>query len=363
MIQIAPQKISREQREKTITMKAAVIHKFGDTNEFKYEDVKKPSPKPGNILIKILAAGVNRFDHYIREGSVVQDISFPHILGSDASGEVAELGEDVTNFKIGERVIPMPGYPEKETDYNYLPLAAAPSFTVSGMRSWGTYAQYIEMPARWVLKDNSGLQPEEVAALPMAMFTGVRAVKIVGEVKGKDKVLIHAGASGTGSMMIQIAKALGADVATTVLDEISGEFTTELGADFIVNVRKDDFVDKIMEWTDGNGADVVMDNLGGHILSRSIDAAKTLGTIVAMGFISGTEVTFDIRDFFFEQKQLRGSMFGDIEDYNWGIKQIRKGKIKPVIDRVLPLSEAAEAHRLMDTNQVRGKIILLPWAD
>ena len=94
-------------------MKAAVIHKFGDIDVLKYEDIETPKPKPGHILIKVLAAGVNRFDHYIREGSVVPELPFPHILGADAAGEVAELGEGVTGFEIGERVVPITGYPFK----------------------------------------------------------------------------------------------------------------------------------------------------------------------------------------------------------------------------------------------------------
>ncbi len=344
-------------------MKAAVIHEFGDVDVLKYEEIETAKPEPGHVLVKVLAAGVNRFDHYIREGSVVPELAFPHILGADAVGEVAELGEGVTGFEIGERVVPVGNYPQNEEDYEFTPLGAAPSVGVLGLHYPGTYAQYLEMPARWVLKDHSGLKPEELATLPMVMFTSVRAVKVVGKVGAGDKVLVTAGASGTGSMAIQVAKALGADVATTVRDDAKGEFTESLGADLVINTRKDDFVECVKEWTGGQGADVVIDNLGGAILPQSIDAAKTLGIVVALGFVAGTEVTFDIRNFFFGQKQLRGSMFGDVEDYSWGMEQVREGRIKPVLERTLPLSEAAEAHRLISTNQTTGNLVLLPWAD
>ncbi len=272
-------------------MKAAVIREFGDVDVLKYEDIETPKPKPGHILIKVLAAGVNRFDHYIREGSVVPELPFPHILGADAAGEVAALGEGVNGFEIGERVVPVGNYPQNEEDYDFTPLGSAPSVGVLGLHYPGTYAQYMEVPARWVLQDNSGLKPEELATLPMVMFTTVRAVKVLGEVKAGDKVLVHAGASGTGSMAIQVAKALGADVATTVRNDAKGESAKTLGADLVINTRQDDFVEAVQKWTGGQGADVVIDNLGGTVLPRSIDALKALGIVVVFGFVAGTEVT------------------------------------------------------------------------
>ena len=343
-------------------MKAAVLREFGNVDVLKYEDVSTPKPKPGHILMKVLAAGVNRLDHNLREGSVVPELPFPHILGIDAAGEVAELGPGVNGFQIGERVVPMPGFPLKEEEYDIRPAVTAPSFALLGLGIWGTYAEYIEVPARWVLKDDTGLKPEELATLPMVLATGVRAVKVVGGVKAGDKVLVQAGASGSGSLQIQVAKALGAEVATTVRDDAKGEFAKSLGADLVINARKEDFVQRVKEWTGGQGADVVIDNLGGDVLSKSIDAARAQGVIVAFGFTAGTEVTFDIRNFFFAQKQLRGSMASDIEDLQWGLEQVREGRIRPVLDRALPLSQAAEAHRLISTNQVTGSLVLLPWA-
>ena len=133
-------------------MKAAVIREFGDVDVLKYEEIATPKPKPGHVLIKVLAAGVNRFDHYIREGSVVPELTFPHILGADAAGEVAELGEGVSGFEIGDRVVPVGNYPQNEEDYDVTPIAAAPSVGVLGLHFPGTYAQYMEVPARWVLK-------------------------------------------------------------------------------------------------------------------------------------------------------------------------------------------------------------------
>ncbi len=343
-------------------MKAAVIHEFGDVDVLRYEDIATPKPKPGHVLIKVLAAGVNRLDHYIREGSIVPELPFPHILGADAVGEVFELGQGVTELEIGERVIVAPGYPTDEAEADTRPTVTAASFALPGLGIWGTYAQYIEVPARAVVKDETGLKPEEVATLPVVLATAVHSVKGIGGVKAGDKVLVHAGASGSGSMLIQVAKALGAEVATTVRDDAKGAFAKQAGAEVVINTRGEDFVERVMEWSGGRGADVVIDNLAGDVLAKSIEAVKAQGVVVAFGFAAGPRVSFDVRSLFFAQKQLKGSMASDVEDLEWGLAQVKAGKIKPLLDRALPLSQAAEAHRLIAANQVSGKIVLLPWA-
>ncbi|MEE9598760.1 MAG: zinc-binding dehydrogenase [Acidiferrobacterales bacterium] len=343
-------------------MKAAIIREFGDFEVLKYEDIATPKPKPGHVLIKVLAAGVNRLDHYLREGSVVPELPFPHILGADAAGEVATLGDGTNGFAIGDRVVVVPGYPQNEEDYDIYPASQAPSFGLPGLHIPGTYAQYIEVPARYLLKDDTGLKPEEVATLPVVLATAVRAVKEVGGVKAGGKVLVQAGASGSGSMQIQVAKALGADVATTIRNASKADFVRQIGADFVINTRDEDLVERVQAWTEGRGADVVIDNLAGDVLAKSIEAAKPTGVIVAFGFAAGSDVTFDIRSLFFAQKQLKGSMASDKRDMEFGLELVKEGKIRPLLDRALPLSEAAEAHRLVASNEVKGNIVLLPWA-
>ncbi len=343
-------------------MKAAVIHQFGDFDVLKVEDIATPKPKPGNVLVKILAAGVNRLDHYLREGSVVPDFPFPHILGADAAGEVFRPGKGVTGFEIGERVIVVPGYPQNEEDYDIYPASQAPSFGLPGLHIPGTYAQYIEVPARFLLKDETGLTPAEAATLPVALATAVRAVKEVAGVKAGDSVLVQAGASGSGSMQIQVAKALGARVATTIRNASKADAVRDIGADLVINTSNEDLVERVKEWTDGRGADVVIDNLAGDVFATSIAAAKATGVIVAFGFAAGPEVKFDIRSLFFEQKEIKGSMASDKRDMEFGLQLVREGRIRPLLDRTLPLSEAAQAHRLVANNEVTGSIALLPWA-
>ena len=345
------------------TMKAAVLRQFGGPEVLSYEEIDRPKLQPGHILIKVLAAGLNRLDHYLRNGSVMPNLPLPHILGVDAVGEVVEAGEGVTNVKIGDRVIPAAGFTLNEKDDTNRPLANSSSFAVPGVHLWGAYAQYMEVPARWTVQDDTGLSPEEVATLPVVLGTSVRAVKKVGEVKAGDKVLITAGASGSGSMHIQVAKALGAQVAATVRDDAKGSYVKGLGADLVINIRTENLVEKVKTWSGGQGADVAIDNVGGGEFSQVIDAVRPFGIIVAYGFTAGAEVTLNIRDFFFTQKQLRGTIFADPEDLQWGLEQVRLGRIKPVLDRTFPLSQAAEAHRLLADNQVKGNFVLLPWEE
>jgi len=342
-------------------MKASLFRHFGDANVLKYEEVVTPEAKAGHVLIKVLAAGVNRLEHYIREGSVLTDLPLPHVLGSDAAGEIAAVGEGVNGFKVGDRVIPMPGYPLSEDDHDFAPMPAAPSYAIAGIFSWGSYAQYMSVPAKWVVSDKTGIAPAEIATLPMVLTTAVRAVKTVGEVKQGDRVLIHAGASGTGSMNIQVAHALGARVATTVQGEEKAAFAESLNAELVIDVTKDNFVERLKEWTGGAGVDVVFDNLGGDVLQESLNAVRSQGIVVVMGFVAGLNATFHVREFFFTHKQIRGTLMGDIQDLEWGLEQVAAGKIKPLIDRTLPLHEANVAHELLAANATAGNLVLLPW--
>ena len=342
-------------------MKAAVIMGFGEPDVLETTEVPVAEPQPGHLLIKVNATGLNRFDHYIRQGDIAPELPWPHILGTDAAGEVAAVGAGVTGFEIGEAVIPVPGYPLDEDEWGIRPAGTAASFTIPGLGRPGTYAQYIEFPAEFTVRDQTGLSPELVATLPMVLATAVRSVKNVGGVKSGDTVLVHAGSGGAGSMQVQVAKALGAKVATTVRNQEDADFVRSLGADFVIDTSTDDFVARVKEWTDGQGVDVVIDRLGGDVLPKSIEAARLLGTIVVYGFSAGTETTFDVRSVFFTQKRLLGSMASDKEDLEYGIELVAAGHIKPILDRALPLSEAAEAHRLIADNEITGSVVLLPW--
>jgi NADPH2:quinone reductase len=337
-------------------MKAAVLTKFGTPDVLKIMNLAKPRPKSGEVLVRIEAAGLNRLDHYIREGGVNPDISFPHILGSDAVGTIEEVGEGVTNMSVGDRVIPMPGYPIDPSDQGSDVLGTSRSYAIRGIVENGTYAEYMTVPAKWTLKETTGLDAELIATLPMPLVTAVRAVKVVGAVKTGDKVLIHAGASGTGSIMIQVAKALGAEVATTIRTPGKRGFVESLGADLVLDMNDKSLVQTTREWAGGQGADVVVDNLGGPNLADSVDAARPLGTVVLMGNVLGLESLVPVRSIFFPQKQIKGSLMGGIADLEWGLEQVKAAKIKPTLDRFFSLEEASEAHQYLADGKTVGNL-------
>jgi NADPH:quinone reductase len=161
-------------------------------------------------------------------------------------------------------------------------------------------------------------------------------------------------------MNLQIAKALGARVATTVNSDAKAELARQLGADLIIHSQREDFVAATRDWTAGRGVDVVIDNLGGDVLARSIDAARATGTVVAMGFVQGLELKLNIRSFFFSQRRLLGSLMGDVADMRFGLDLIRQGKVRAVLDQVIPLAEAAHAHQLLADGKVLGNLVLKP---
>lgn len=343
-------------------MKAAVMTRFGGPEVLEVQELPDPKPGNGQVLVKVLGALVNRLDHYIRMGDITKDLKFPHVLGLDAVGEVAAVGDGVTKFRVGERVIAMPGYPADPREYSIRPTVIAPSYSFRGFQLPGSYAQYVVVPQEFVLSDTTELPVEQIATLPVPLLTAISAVQLVGEVKAGDFVLVHAGGSATGLMSIQVARALGAKVATTVRSADSAKLAESVGADLVINSRDTDFNEAISTWTDGRGVDVAIDSLGGDTFQKTINAVKTKGIIVAMGFMSGTEVKFDIRSFFFALKQLRGSLNADIEDLAAWLPRIRAGQIKPVVDSVLPLNQAGNAHERVANNTAKGGVVLLPWA-
>lgn len=341
-------------------MKAAIIHEFGDPNVFRYEDVAELDPGPGDLVVKVGACGINRYDLYLRMGAVFTDIAFPHVLGADVAGTVAAVGIDVTGWSEGDAVIVAPGYPIDPADWDVRPENHAPSFEVTGTHTWGGNAEYIRVPSRFVVRNETGLPVEQVAAMPLVLMTAVHAVDTLGEVRAGSRVLVQAGASGSGNACIQVAKALGAHVAATVSSPEKIETATAAGADFVINYNERNFADEIIGWTDGVGVDAVIDNVGGSVFEDNLRALRLGGIFVNFGLVGGMQAKINFRNLFFRQHQLRGSFMGSMEEFKRGLALLCDGKVKAVVDRTYPLSDAAEAHRYIDSRAVKGKVVLLP---
>lgn len=341
-------------------MKAAVIHQFGAPEVFRYEDVATPQPGQGEILVKVTACGINRYDLYHRMGAVFTDVSFPHVLGADVAGTVAAVGAGVADRREGDRTVLAPGYPIDPADWEVRPENMAPSFEVVGTHTWGGNAEYIRVPARFALRDETGLPQDQVAAMPLVLMTAVHAVETLGEIRQGKTVLVSAGASGSGNACIQVAKALGASVATTVGSAAKIETARRAGADLVINYNEKNFADTILDWTDGVGVDTVIDNVGASVLEDNLRALRMGGIFVNFGLVGGLKATLNIKQLFFRQHQLRGSFMGSMDELRRGLRLLAEGKIQAIIDRTYPLKDAAEAHRYIDSRAVKGKVVLIP---
>jgi len=341
-------------------MKAAVIDAFGPPDVFQYRDVPQPKPLSGEIILKVAACGINRYDLYLRAGAVFTDIAFPHVLGADVAGTIAAIGPDVRGWSEGDRAILAPGYPLDPMDWDMTPENKAPSFEVVGTHTWGGNAQFVRAPARFVLRDETGLPVEQVAAMPLVLMTAVHAVETLGEVRAGHRVLVQAGASGSGHACIQVARALGAKVATTIGSPDKHELVRDAGAELIINHRERNFADAVLEWTNETGVDVVIDNVGGSVFEDNLRALKLGGIFVNFGLVGGIKATLSFRDLFFRQHQLRGSFMGSMEELRRGLQMLKDGKVRPAVDRAFPLHEAAAAHRYIESRAVKGKVVLIP---
>jgi NADPH2:quinone reductase len=305
-------------------------------------DAPRPSPGAGEILVKVEAAGVNRVDVMQRRGVYPPPPGAPDILGLEVAGEVVALGPGASRHALGARV-----------------AALVPG---------GGYAEYCLAHESNALPIPRGLSAVEAAAIPEAFFTVWTNVFERGALKAGETLLAHGGSSGIGTTAIQLAKAFGARVIATAGSDEKARECVRLGADRAVNYRAEDFVAATLAATDGKGADVILDMVGGDYVARNYAAAAIDGRIVQIAFLSGQRVEIDLRVLMAKRLFHTGSMLRPLSVGEkaaiaealrakvWPL--LAEGRCKPVIDSVFPLAEAAEAHRRMESSAHIGKIVL-----
>ena len=302
-----------------------------------------PSPGPGEILIKVIAAGVNRPDVAQRSGSYPPPPGVSDLPGLEIAGEVVADGAGASKHKLGDKVMSL----------------------VAG----GGYAQYCIAQAAQAMAVPPSLSMIEAAAIPETLMTVWHNVFERGALKAGETLLIHGGSSGIGTMAIQLAKAFGAKVIVTVGSKEKADACLKLGADRAVNYKTDDFVAEAKNATDGAGANVILDMVGGDYIERNYDAAAVEGRVVQIAFLSGPKANVNFARLMVKRLHHTGStlrprsnadkaaMVAAIEAKVMPL--LRDGRVKPLIDSTFPLEKAADAHRRMETSEHIGKIVLV----
>ena len=316
-------------------MKAIVLKSFGGPESFELVDVPRPIPNTGQVLVRVHATSINPLDYQIRRGDYPDMVQLPAITGHDVSGVVEQVGPGVTNYSPGDEVW----------------------YTPQIFEGPGSYAEYHVVAETIIGRKPSSLSHLEAASLTLVGGTAWEALVVRAALRVGESILIHGGAGGIGHVSIQLAKAIGARVFTTVR-EANAEFARSMGADAIVDYKNEDYVDAIMRETGGRGVDVVFDTIGGDTLSRSPDVLAQLGRVVTIVDIA--------------QPQNVMQAWGKNASYHFVFTRQNRGKLdelsalvernqlRPHVGAVYSLADIPLAHVQLETrnNGIRGKIAI-----
>jgi len=341
-------------------MKAVVFKQHGGPEVLEYTTVPDPKPARGEVLIEVKAASINHLDMFLRRGMPGIKIPFPKIAGSDAAGIVRELGEDVSGLSTGQRVTINPGISCGRCEFCAAGFASqCLSYAMVGENRDGTYAELLTVPAHIVLPIPDSLSFEEAAAAPLVFLTAWSMMVTKGNIRPNEDVLILGAGAGVGTAAIQIAKMAGCRVFATASSDEKLERARQLGADFVINYKTEEFDRKIRDLTNKRGVDVVVDYVGADTWVRSLRSARRGGRVLTCGATTGFAPQTDLRQIFFRQLQIIGTTMGSHRDFLNVMNCVFRGQLKPVIDRVLPLAEARKGHELIEQRAVFGKIVLV----
>ena len=342
-------------------MKAVVFEQHGGPEVLEYrEDVPEPAPGFGQVRIRVRAASVNFLDVWTRKG-LPYKIEMPHILGNDGAGTIDAVGEGVTHLNVGDEVVLSPG-----AGCNHCRACLdgddmlCLQYDLFGLRKQGSYAEFLVAPARNAFPKPAQLSFEEAASMPLVFLTAWHMLVGRAALKAGETVLVVAAGSGVGIAATQIAKMLGATVIATASTDAKLEKAKALGADHVINYRNDRFETRVRKLTGKKGVDVVIEHVGQATWEKSVAALARGGRLVTCGATSGFEGKTDLRALFAKQISIYGSYMGRLSEFGDVWAQITAGRLKPVLDRALPLAEARAAHEAMEKREQFGKIVLVP---
>lgn len=342
-------------------MKVAWFHECGGPEVLVCEETRQPAPGPGEAVVRVRAVGINHVDLDARAGTSRIPLTFPHILGREFAGEVAALGGKAGALKEGDRVWVTCRLPCSACEFC---LSGRDNLCVQegyfGLDLPGGYAEFVKVPISNLNPLPSHVSFEDAAASQIAFGTAWHVLINRGGLQAGQSVLIQAAGSGIGSAAVQVARLAGAAIFVTASSDQKLERAKALGAHYLINYSKENFAERVLELTGGRGVDVIMEHIGGEVFTRSLQCLKRNGVMVTVGAHAGEVVPFDIIPFFRRELRLSGSKNAPVTELRTVMGLVAEGKLKPVIHRAFPLAEAAEAHRVVDSREIFGKVLLLP---
>ena len=342
-------------------MHAVRFHEHGGVDVLKYEEAPQPQIEASEVLVKVKACALNHLDIWLRQGAGDWKLPLPHIVGSDVSGEVAEVGSHVKRVKAGERVLLCPGISCGQCEMCFKGLdSACRSYTLFGVFVDGGYAQYVKSPEVNVIHIPDDLSFDEAAAVPLVFLTAWHMLFTRAQLKPGEDVLVIGAGSGVGSAAIQIAKSAGARVIATAGGDWKLAKAKALGADEVINHRQQSIAEEVRRITGKRGVDVIVEHVGAAVWEECFNSLATYGRLVTCGVTSGGEVKLNVQGLFGRQRAILGSFMGGKAELLEALKLIARRKLRAVIDSAFPLPEAAAAQRKMESREFFGKILLHP---
>ena len=346
-------------------MKATVFHEHGSPDVLKYEDFPIPEVGPNQVLIEVKAVALNHLDLFVRGGIPGLKLEMPHILGSDISGVIKEIGSAVTDeLQLGQKVIVDPGKSCGTCEYCVRgEESLCAQYGIIGEHYRGGYAELMSVDAKNVLPipQHCELDFTQAAAAPLTFMTAWRMLISKAQVKPGDEVLVIGIGGGVALAALQIAKLAGAHVLVTSSSDEKIEKALELGASIGINHRNNpDFHKEVWALTNRRGADIVVDSVGEATWEKSLRSLTKGGRLVTCGATSGPKVVTNLNLVFWKQLEILGSTMGSRSELRDVLKLVWNGKLRPIVDRVLPLSKAQEAHEILENGEQFGKLVLKP---
>ncbi len=341
-------------------MKAVIFRQHGGLDVLEYANMPEPVITPNEVLVKIRACALNHLDIWVRQGLGIP-IEMPHISGSDIAGEITAVGANVTALKPGQPVVIAPGVTDGVLDEWTTTGwdSMSPHFDIMGMRRQGGYAEFAKAHQHDIIPVSPTLDFEQWSAVPLVFLTAWHMLMTRAQIKPGESVLIHAAGSGIGSAAIQIAKLAGASpIFTTVGSDDKIEPARQLGADVVIHHRQQNYADQINRLTGKRGVHVIFEHIGPETWPQNLACLGRTGRMVTCGATSGPQTTVDIRSLYIKQQTIHGCYMGGRKELLDVLTLIGNAKLKPVVDRVYPLAEAAAAQQRMLDRKNFGKIVL-----